>query len=230
MNIGGPAIVKGGYSVAIVHCLRGLSSPPCYIPKFREHYPTVYAVSPEGSVSVTPLNVVLNRGDNVTLYCSAQGELDNTYQWQRSGTDLDNETMETLTIIQISAMDGGEYTCVVSNAAGNDSASTLLNVSPEIVLGPTDVSARNGTVHMLVCEAEAFPEPQYQWIGNFSENVVGVDGSMLMFTPVLFGDEGEYYCVATSNGHSVESSTSVLTGTFTSIFYTIVCLSRDTLN
>ena len=192
-------------------------------------YPYIFffnAVSPEGSVSVSPLNMVFNRGDNVTLNCSAQGGPGNTYQWQRSGTDLDNEAMQTLTITQISATDGGEYTCVVSNAAGSGSASTLLNVSPEIVIDPVDVSARNGTVHMLACEAGAFPEPQYQWMrvgGAFGENVAGVDSSVLVFTPVRFGDEGEYYCIATSNGFSVESNTSTLTGIF---HCTIICLSK----
>jgi len=172
-------------------------------------------VSPQGSVSVSPLNMVFNRGDNVTLNCSAQGGPDNTYQWQHIGADLDNETMQTLTLPQISANDGGDYTCVVSNAAGSDSASTLLNVFPEIVLNPTDLSARNGTVHMLVCEAEAFPEPHYQWMhvsGMFGENVVGVDSSILVFDPVIFGDEGGYYCRATSNGVTVTSDTATLTG------------------
>ena len=151
----------------------------------------------------------------MTFNCSAQGGPDNTYQWQRNGTDLDNETMETLTISRISATDGGEYTCVVSNAAGNDSASTLLNVSPEIVLDPMDARARNGTMGMLVCEAEAFPEPQYQWMhisGTFGEIVVGVDSSMLVFNPVMFGDEGDYYCRATVNGVTVISGSASLTG------------------
>ena len=88
-------------------------------------------------------------------------------------------------------------------------------MSPEIVLNPTDVSARNGTVHMLKCEAEAFPEPQYQWMrvsGMFGENVVGVDSSILVFDPVIFGDEGGHYCRATSNGVTVTSDTATLTG------------------
>jgi len=173
-------------------------------------------VSPEGSVSVSPFNMVFNRSDNVTLNCSAQGGPDNTYQWQQNGTDLDNETMQALTLTQISATDGGEYTCVVSNAAGSGSATTLLIVSPEVVLDPTDVSARNGTVHTLVCEAEAFPESQYQWMrvgGMFSDNVVGVNSSLLVFNPVIFGDEGDYYCRATSNGVTVTSDNATLTGT-----------------
>ena len=172
-------------------------------------------VSPEGSVSVSPLNMVFNGGDHVTFNCSAQGGPGNTYQWQQNGIDLDNETMQTLTVSQISATDGGEYTCVVSNAAGNDSASTLLNVSPEIVSDPTDVRANNGTVRMFVCGAEAFPEPQYQWMRvsrTFGDNIAGDDSSMLVFNPVRFGDEGDYYCRATSNGLTVTSDNATLTG------------------
>ena len=174
-------------------------------------------VSPEGSVSVSPLNMVFERGNNVTFNCTAEGGLGNTYQWQRNGTNLDNETMQTLAITQISVNDGDQYTCVVSNAAGNDSASTSLFVYPEITLNPVDVlNATNGTVRMLACDADAFPEPQYQWMrvsGNFSDNINGIYSDMLVFAPVLFGDEGEYFCIATANGRTVQSSTSTLTGT-----------------
>ena len=172
-------------------------------------------MSPDDSASVSALDTIFNRGDNVTLNCSAQGGPGNTYQWQRNGMDLDSETAQTLAISQINATDGGEYTCVVSNAAGNDSASTLLNVSPEIVLDPMDVRTSNGTMGMLVCEAEAFPEPQYQWMrvsGTFGDNIAGNDSSMLVFNPVMFGDEGDYYCRATSNGLTVTSDNATLTG------------------
>ena len=43
-------------------------------------------------------------------------------------------------------MNGGNYTCVVSNTAGNDSATAVLYVEPIIVTQPTDILTRNGTV------------------------------------------------------------------------------------
>ena len=172
-------------------------------------------VSPEGSVSVSPLNMVFERGNNVMFNCTAEGGPGNTYQWQRNGTNLDNETMQTLAITQISVNDGDQYTCIVSNAAGNYSATTSLFVYPEIAINPVDVlNAINGTIRMLACDADAFPEPQYQWMrvgGNFSDNV-GIYSDMLVFAPVLFGDEGEYFCTARANGRTVQSSTSTLTG------------------
>ena len=174
-------------------------------------------MSPKGSASVSPLNMVFERGNNVTFNCTAQGGPGNAYQWQRNGTNLDNETMQTLAITQISVNNGDQYTCIVSNAAGNDSASTSLFVYPEITLNPVDVlNATNGTVRVLVCEAVAFPEPEYEWVrvgGDFGGNVNGINSNMLVFAPVLFGDEGEYFCNVIANGRSVQSNTSTLTGT-----------------
>ena len=173
-------------------------------------------MSPEGSVSVSPLNMVFERGQDVTFNCTAQGGPGNTYQWQRNGTNLDNETTQTLAFSEISANDGDEYTCIVSNVAGNDSASTSLFVYPEITLDPVSVlNATNGTVLMLACDAVAFPEPQYQWMrvgGDFGVNVNGNNSNLLVFAPVLFGDEGEYFCTATANGRTVQSNTSTLIG------------------
>jgi len=184
-----------------------------------------FPVSPEEGVFVFPLNMTFNRGDNVTFNCSAQGGPGNTYQWQWNGTELGNETAHTLTVTQITVNSGGEYTCVASNAAGSGNASTWLNVTPEMVSSPTNVSARNGTVHMLICEAEAFPEPQYEWLhigGTFSENVDGNNSSTLVFDPVIFGDEGEYYCRATSNGVAVISDNVTLTGLYIDHYFVIL--------
>ena len=179
---------------------------------------------------MSPLNMVFERGNNATFNCTAQGGPSNTYQWQRNGTNLDNETMQTLAITQITVNDGDEYTCIVSNVAGNDTASTSLFVYPEISLSPVDImNATNGTVLMLACDAAAFPEPQYQWVRVgvvFGDNVMGINSDMLVFAPVLFGDEGEYFCTATANGRTVQSNTSTLTGTIhvCSFLYLVVLL------
>ena len=173
-------------------------------------------MSPEGSVFVSPLNMVFERGQDVTFNCTAQGGPGNAYQWQRNGTNLDNETTQTLAFSEITVNYGDEYTCIVSNAAGSGNASTSLFVYPEITLDPVNVlNATNGTMRMLACGADAFPEPQYQWVGvggDFGDNVMGINSDMLVFAPVLFGDEGEYFCTATANGRTVQSNTSTLTG------------------
>ena len=175
------------------------------------------AVSPEGSVAVSPEMVIADVGGTVTFTCSAQGGPNNTYQWQNDGEDLMNETDATLIVSNITTMNGGSYTCVVSNAAGNDSATAVLYVEPIIVTQPTDILTRNGTVVSFTCAAESFPDPVYQWekhnetTGTFD---TVMDGPVLQFTPAVFGDEGNYRCVASLQGTSrnATSDQTVLTG------------------
>ena len=175
------------------------------------------SVSPEGSVSVSPEMEIAVVGGTVTFNCSAQGGPNNTYQWQNDGEDLINETNTTLTVSNISAMNGGNYTCVVSNAAGNDSATAVLYVEPIIVTQPTDILTRNGTVVNFTCAAESFPDPEYTW-EKYNEETNSFDMvsncPVLEFTPAMFGDEGSYRCVANLPGTSRNASSdqAVLTG------------------
>ena len=152
----------------------------------------------------------------MTFTCSAQGGPGNEFQWQRNGGDLENETLANLTVANISASEGGSYTCVVSNAAGDDSATATLYVQPYIETQPEDVLTTNGSEVNFTCEAESFPDPEYQWI-DAERTVVGND-SLLVFSPAVFGDEGSYTCrvtVESVNGliGSITSDAVTLTGT-----------------
>ena len=168
-------------------------------------------------MAVSPEMVIADVGGTVTFTCFALGGPDNTYQWQKNGSDLMNETDTTLIVSNISAMNGGNYTCVVSNAADNDSATAVLHVEPIIVTQPTDILTRNGTVVSFTCAAESFPNPVYQW-EKYNETTATfdtvMDGPVLQFTPAVFGDEGNYRCVASLQGTSrnATSDQSVLTG------------------
>ena len=183
-------------------------------------------------------------GGIVTFTCSAQGGPNNTYQWQNNGEDMRNETDATLTVSSISAMNGGNYSCVVSNAAGNDSATAVLYVEPIIVTQPTDILTRNGTVVNFTCAAESFPAPTYIWEKYNEENGtfdMVSNGPVLEFTPAVFGDEGSYRCVASLPGTSrnATSQLAVLTGRFlvcitsvmkfTCVYHTIQFLLRVAL-
>jgi len=201
-------------------------------------------VSPENTVAVSPEMEIAVVGGTVTFTCSAQGGPDNTYQWQNGEQDLMNETDTTLTVSNISAMNGGNYTCVVSNTAGNDSATAVLYVEPIIVTQPTDILTINGTVVNFTCAAESFPDPEYTW-EKYNEETNSFDmvssGSVLEFTPAVFGDEGSYRCVANLPGTSgnATSQLAVLTGRFpvyitsvmkfTCVYHTIQFLLRVAL-
>ena len=143
------------------------------------------------------------------------GWLFNKKQLGRSSIIV-NDSASTLTLSNVTASIGGEYSCVVTNRAGNDTASTFVFVSPYFVAQPVNTEGSNGSAINLTCQADAFPEPEYQWRRvdgkEISDKLIGVNSMSLMFDLLLFGDEGEYYCTATSRNISIGSNTATITG------------------
>ena len=150
-------------------------------------------VSPEDSAVVSPLDIVSSFGDSVTFICTAMGGSDFSYQWELNGAIVGSDS--TLNLISIDVSYGGNYTCHVSNAAGNDSASTLLFVAPYIVTPlEQEILTDNGSYIHIRCDTSGFPTPTVNW-----EDMLGLEvsnKSQLEFNPVMFGDEGVYVCVA----------------------------------
>lgn len=172
------------------------------------------AVSPEGSVRVVidPSEAVYDKGDNVLLTCSALGGPSNTFEWQLNYLTLIGETESVLNRSDITATeDGGVYSCVVSNDAGSDMDTATVNISPVITHSPQSfiVSEPQLGRRDLFCFATGFPEPTFQWFkigGNLSANVSGENTSILIFNPVQYGDEGDYYCQVTSGNITINST------------------------
>ena len=139
---------------------------------------------------------VASLNNNVSLMCSSDGGPNNTYQWMKDGIVLDNETDATLTLVVINASTGCNYVCTVSNPAGNDSGSVTLYVAPYIVtpLEERVLSAVGDNVS-VTCEADGFPSPDVVW-NRMGMNMTRSNTSLLEVSPVMFGDEGVYQCVA----------------------------------
>ena len=96
--------------------------------------------------------------------------------------------------------DGGDYTCLVTNAAGNGSDTVSLYVRPEITTQPTNVSTNNDSIVSFNCAADGFPMPTFGWEKEDGDNFTKVDGAtnqILRFNPAVFSTEGRYRCIAT---------------------------------
>ena len=153
---------------------------------------------------------------------------------------LSNNTfINSLIIIDVSGMDGGEYTCLGSNEAGNTSGTAEIIIRPVILNRPTDVFASSGELAALNCNASGFPL-FYQWqqLNGTLDEIFDCDGdsasasgsgvaesgnyvdienatdSVLEFNPVEFGDEGFYRCVVFNEVDMATSETATVTGTY----------------
>lgn len=182
-------------------------------------------VSPEGSIMLTPQNMTFDFQDEAVLTCSVEGGPMNEFQWYLNGTrvvsGMINITISstllysTLTISSVSApLHGGTYQCVVENPAGSDETETMLFVSPRFLQQPDPQTlTQNGSNAILVCRAEAFPVPQYQWTDNLNNmQVVGDPEPLLQFLPANFGDESTYQCHVSSNNLTIYSQLANLHG------------------
>ena len=175
------------------------------------------AVSPgEVMIDVTPSSI-LSRGDNVTLTCSARGGPDNVFQWQKNGADLPGENQTTLQLIHIDTIDGGEYTCVASNAAGSDSTNVTLYIRPYIVVNPQPLLLTvEGSSVTFTCEALSFPPPSYQWEREGAPGFVSTEQNY-MIGFASFSSGGVYRCVAfftlNTTNYTATSEDGLLVGT-----------------
>jgi hypothetical protein len=138
----------------------------------------------------------------------------NAYQWIFDDEILPDETMQVLTLPNVDATDGGVYRCFVSNAAGNDTDVTSVFISPYFIVQPSSTSRLNGDTVGLMCMAEAFPSPQYRWErmnGAAIRSGISVNSSILTFDPIMFGDEGDYFCTAVAGNGSSQSGAATIT-------------------
>ena len=153
-------------------------------------------MSPEGSVVIAPIDIVTTFGDNVTLTCTAMGGPNVTFQWEKSGEVVGNDSV--LNLVAVDASYGDDYYCIVNNSAGNDSAFTTLYVAPYIVtpLEKQILAVVDGSSLNISCNAAGFPSPTVTWVNMFNMEVSST--SQLWFNPISFGSEGVYRCVASA--------------------------------
>ena len=141
--------------------------------------------------------MISRQGDTIILICTAKGGPNNTFRWEKNGSIAGNDSI--LKLMAINGSYGGDYTCIVSNAAGADSASTTLYVAPYIVtpLEKQILATVDGSIVSVDCLAAGFPTPTVHWVNVMRTEVSST--SQLLLSPVAFGDEGLYQCIASAH-------------------------------
>ena len=161
--------------------------------------------------------MTFNDADTVILNCTTEGGPGNSFQWSFNGVEQMSETSNILMLSNVTAENGGAYTCRVTNGAGYDNFTTYVFISPMITLNPVSVSVQNGTGEVtFTCNATGFPTPSFEWLRE-GDLYVFSNTTSLTIAPVEFGDQGFYYCVATSNDLQVESERATLSSKKTAV-------------
>ncbi|XP_057298458.1 hemicentin-1-like isoform X2 [Hydractinia symbiolongicarpus] len=143
------------------------------------------------------------RGQAVILSCSAEGSGDLVYKWYLNGFLISGNTyVKYISNVQLD--DQGLYKCVVTNNAGEKSATALLNVTyiepPVITKSNISRSSQN-----LTCHASGYPEPTYVWKEN---DVIASNESFVVVNGLNTSQIASFKCIARNIAGELSTSTS----------------------
>ncbi|XP_038571299.1 hemicentin-1 isoform X3 [Micropterus salmoides] len=186
--------------------------------KARKSYHLTIQVPPSitGSELPSEMGVLLN--ESIQLVCQAQGTPTPTIQWLKDGKVISNTRNKelrispdrsTLTVTEAHTTDSGKYTCVATNAAGEEDRIFNLNVYvPPLIDGNSETveqltAVLDSSVN-IECVATGSPPPQLNWLRNGLPLPVSSyirllsAGQMLRITRTQVSDSGTYTCVASN--------------------------------
>ena len=172
-------------------------------------------VAPEANLTEQFSNRTYYEGDNATLVCASSGGPNNTYRWLENGEHLNGQNSATLTLPNVTASTGGIYTCIVSNIAGSNNASTFVFIFPYFINHPHSDEVTVGSAVLLICDAASFPSPDYLWQKSDRVNIrndIVTNERNLNISSVEYGDEGGYFCIVSAREDSVPSNIAIVTG------------------
>jgi hypothetical protein len=173
------------------------------------------------AISQDPASQSANPAQTVTFTVVASGSPSPTYRWQRDGVDLTDagnisgSSTATLTLVDVSAADEGDYGVVVSNVVSSLSSGTArftvtnLAVAPEVSTAPADTTAVSGGTVELIVVASGAPSPTYQWFfGDLrltdGAGISGTNSGILTLSDISAASAGRYRVVVTNSAGTVE--------------------------
>ncbi|WAR30600.1 HMCN1-like protein [Mya arenaria] len=113
--------------------------------------------------------------------------------------------------------DGGVYTCIAQNPAGEAQHNTVVNVKvpPEILTPPGNKAVTIAERVVLACSVGGDPPPEVMWLKDgrqvqLSERIRKLSNGSLVIYRSTSSDAGQYKCVATNDVGS-SSGTAMLT-------------------
>ncbi|XP_023559876.1 hemicentin-1 [Octodon degus] len=170
---------------------------------------------PPSVIGPNPENLTVVVNNFISLTCEVSGFPPPDLSWLKNEQPIKPNTNalivpggRTLQIIRAKVSDGGEYTCIAINQAGErrKKVSLTVYVPPSIKDHDSEsvsvVNVRQGTSVSLECESNAVPPPVITWYKNgrmISESThveILADGQMLHIKKAEVSDTGQYVCRA----------------------------------
>jgi len=154
-------------------------------------------------------SMTLIEGESVELSVKAYSDGPLAYQWSLGGEKIDGATSPSLPLAKVAPSDAGDYTVVVSNAAGQAESGvvTVTVIQPvKIVMQPEGVSAILGDTVKLKVVAEGTEPISYFWYHD-GELVEDGTESALTLAIVQSADSGAYSVIAKNRGGTEISET-----------------------
>ncbi|XP_041834198.1 matrix-remodeling-associated protein 5 [Melanotaenia boesemani] len=167
-------------------------------------------------------------GDTVTLQCNAKSEPEPAITWISPTMKVISPALDkyqilddgTLVVQKVQRFDGGNYTCMARNSAGQDHKVTRLEVlvTPPVINGLTGaanvikVRTAEDKQTLVDCVAKGIPTPRIMWIlpGNVilpapyysNRMTVHLNGTLEIRSPKKT-DSGQLACIARNEGGEV---------------------------
>ncbi|XP_004706727.1 hemicentin-1 [Echinops telfairi] len=170
---------------------------------------------PPSVIGPNPENVTVVVNNFISLTCEVSGFPPPDLGWLKNEQPISPNTNalilpggRTLQIIRARVSDGGEYTCIAINQAGESKKKISLTVyvPPSIKDHGSEslsvITVREGTSVSVECESNAVPPPVVSWYKNgltiTESNRLEIlsDGQMLRIRKAEVSDTGQYVCRA----------------------------------
>ncbi|XP_068809627.1 hemicentin-1 isoform X4 [Struthio camelus] len=166
----------------------------------------------------TEAQYTVTEDSQAVLSCVADGIPAPTINWKKDNALLADIAGKyravpggDLVLDNVVPEDSGHYTCIASNAAGEDAhtVTLMVHVLPAFTELPGDIALTKGEQLKLTCKATGIPVPKITW--TFNNNIIparydDINGhSELVIERVSKDDSGTYVCTAENTVGSIKA-------------------------
>lgn len=168
-------------------------------------------------ISAQPQSTNVVQGQDAPFSVTVCGTGPFGYQWLFNGASISGATASSYTRLAVSPADGGNYSVVVTNAAGSlTSSNAVLTVTIPLTITnqPSSLTVVQGVTTNFTVGVDG-SNPAYQWWTNSvalvnSTHIGGATTSTVTITNVVGSDATGYNATATNLAGSVTSSVATL--------------------